>query len=112
LEFRRRHNTYFATLNAYASHDPIGIVTSSEIDIRTWLGIADRDVIKRISERSTVLLDITARRRMILEPYVRLGPGIYMVGVVIESGVVGVMDKGRPMIRLVKNRRYRLDRSG
>ncbi len=112
MEFRRRHNMYFATLNAYASHDPVGVVTASEIDVKAWLGIADRDVLRRLPESSAVLLDITAWRRMILEPYQRLGPGIYMVGAAIDIGVIGVMEKGRPMIRLVRNQRDRLHRSG
>jgi hypothetical protein len=112
VEFRRRHNTYFATLNAYASHQPIGVVTAHEIEVRSWLGIADRDVIRRLPSFSAVLLDITSWRRMILEPYQRLGPRIYMVGAAIDTGVIGVMDKGRPMVRMVRNKNDRLDRSG
>lgn len=112
MEFRRRHNTYFATLNAFASYDPVGIVTATDIEIRSWLGSADRDVIRRLPAFSVVLLDITSWRRMILEPYQRLGPSVYMVGAAIDEGVVGVMERGRPMLRRVRNKDDRLDRSG
>ncbi|WP_241956543.1 hypothetical protein [Marinobacter maroccanus] len=111
MEFRRRHNSYFAMLNAFASHDPVGIVTANDIEVRSWLGIADRDVLRQLPSFSVVLLDITAWRRMILEPYQRLGPGIYMVGVVIDNGVIGAMDKSKPVIRMVRNKKDRLDRS-
>ena len=111
LEFRRRHNTYYSTLSAYASMDPVGIVTSSEIVISQWLGTADRELIRRLPNVSPVLLDIESWRTMILEPYNRLGPGVYIVGAKIEDeGVVAVMERRKPMLRVVQPDNDRLGR--
>lgn len=111
MEFRRRHNTYYSTLSAYASMDPVGIVTSSEIVISQWLGTADRELIRRLPNVSPVLLDIESWRTMILEPYNRLGPGVYIVGAKIEDeGVVAVMERRKPMLRVVRPDNDRLGR--
>lgn len=91
--------------------DPVGIVTSSEIVISQWLGTADRELIRRLPNVSPVLLDIESWRTMILEPYNRLGPGVYIVGAKIEDeGVVAVMERRKPMLRVVRPDNDRLGR--
>ena len=111
MEFRRRHNTYYSTLSAYASMDPVGIVTSSEIVISQWLGTADREIVRQIPGVVSVLLDIEAWRTMILDPYHRLGPGVYLVGAKLgDRGVVCVMDRNQPMVRIIEPERDRLGR--
>jgi hypothetical protein len=65
-----------------------------------------------VPELKSVLLDIEAWRTMILEPYSRLGPGSYMVGARIgDIGVVGVMEGGQPMIRVLASKPDALGRS-
>ncbi len=112
LEFRRRHNTYFATLHAYGSGDPIGVVTRDGIEIERWLGIVDRDVARKIPTAVSVILDIQSWRWTLLDPYQRLGPGVYMVGARMgESGVVGIMEKTKPMLRLLNPEEDKLGRN-
>ena len=112
MEFRRRHNMVYATLEAFASMDTVGVVTEEGIEHTRWLGIADRQILRLVPELKSVLLDIEAWRTMILEPYNRLGPGSYMVGARISDvGVVGVMEGRKPMVRLLASRPYALGRS-
>lgn len=112
MEFRRRHNMAYATLEAYASMNTVGIVTKSGIEPTRWLGVADRRILKLVPELKSVLLDIEAWRTMILEPYNRLGPGNYMVGARISDiGVVGVMEGRQPIIRVLTSRPDALGRS-
>ena len=112
MEFRRRHNMVYATLEAFASMDTVGIVTNLGIEHTRWLGVTDRRILKLVPELTSVLLDIEAWRTMILEPYNRLGPGSYMVGARIgDIGVVGVMEGRRPMIRVLASKPDALGRS-
>jgi len=112
MEFRRRHNMFYATLEAFASMDTVGIVTNLGIEHTRWLGVTDRRILKLVPELKSVLLDIEAWRTMILEPYSRLGPGSYMVGARIgDIGVVGVMEGGQPMIRVLASKPDALGRS-
>ena len=112
MEFRRRHNMFYATLEAFASMDTVGIVTNLGIEHTRWLGVTDRRILKLVPELKSVLLDIEAWRTMILEPYSRLGPGSYMVGARIgDIGVVGVMEAGQPMIRVLASKPDALGRS-
>ena len=112
MEFRRRHNTYFATLHAYGSGDPIGVVTRDGIEIERWLGIVDRDVARKIPTAVSVILDIQSWRWTLLDPYQRLEPGVYMVGARIgESGVVCITEKKKPMLRLLKPEEDKLGRN-
>ena len=112
MEFRRRHNMSYATLEAFASMETVGVVTSSGIERTRWLGVTDRRILKLVPELKSVLLDIEAWRTMILEPYNRLGPGNYMVGARISDiGVVGVMDGRHPMIRVLVSQPDALGRS-
>jgi len=105
MEFRRRHNMVYATLEAFASMETVGIVTESGIDYTRWLGVVDRRILRLVPELKSVLLDIEAWRTMILEPYNRLGPRKYMVGAQIgDIGVVGVMEGRQPMIRLLASK--------
>lgn len=49
---------------------------------------------------------------MILKPYNRLGPGIFMVGACIgDIGVVGVMEGRQPMLRFLASKPDALGRS-
>jgi hypothetical protein len=112
MEFRRRHNMFYATLEAFASMETVGIVTEAGIEHTHWLGVTDRRILKLVPELKSVLLDIEAWRTMILEPYSRLGPGSYMVGARIgDIGVVGVMEGGQPMIRVLASKPDALGRS-
>lgn len=112
MEFRRRHNMVYATLEAFASMQAVGVVTEHGIQHTRWLGVADRRILRLAPEVSSVLLDIVAWRTMILEPYNRLGPGNYMVGARIgEIGVVGVMDGRKPMLRFLASKPDALGRS-
>jgi hypothetical protein len=112
MEFRRRHNMVYATLEAFASMDTVGVVTEEGIEHTRWLGVADRQILKLVPELRSVLLDIEAWRTMILEPYNRLGPGSYMVGARIgEVGIVGVMEGRQPMIRFLASKPDALGRS-
>lgn len=112
MEFRRRHNMVYSTLEAFASMETVGIVTENGIDHTRWLGIADRRVLRLAPEIRSVLLDIVAWRTMILKPYNRLGPGTYMVGAQIGGiGVVGVMDGRQPMVRFLASKPDALGRS-
>lgn len=111
MEFRRRYNMYYATLGSYASLDPIGIVTKNCIEVSRWLGTADREIVRQIPGVVSVLLDIEAWRTMILDPYHRLGPGVYLVGAKFgDRGVVCVMDRNQPMVRIIEPERDRLGR--
>jgi hypothetical protein len=69
VEFRRRHNMVYATLEAFASMETVGIVTKNGIDHTRWLGVADRRILRLAPEISSVLMDIVAWRTMILKPY-------------------------------------------
>jgi hypothetical protein len=112
MEFRRRHNMAYATLEAFASMSSVGIVSEGSIETTRWLGIADRRILKLVPELRSVLLDIEAWRTMILEPYNRLGPHVYMVGAYIENvGVVGVMEGRQPMVRVLASKPDALGRS-
>lgn len=112
MEFRRRHNMVYATLEAFASMDNVGIVTEEGIEPTRWLGVTDRRILRLVPELKSVLLDIEAWRTMILEPYNRLGPGTYMVGAQIGAiGVVGVMEGRRPMLRILASKPDALGRS-
>lgn len=112
VEFRRRHNMFYATLEAFASMDTVGAVTEEGIEHTRWLGVADRQILRLVPELKSVLLDIQAWRTMILEPYNRLGPGSYMVGARIgDLGVVGVMEGRQPMVRFLASRLDALERS-
>lgn len=112
MEFRRRHNMGYFTLEAFASMETVGIVTKAGIEHTRWLGVADRRILRLVPELKSVLLDIQAWRTMILEPYNRLGPGNYMVGARIgDIGVVGVMEGRQPMIRFLATQPDALGRS-
>jgi len=112
MEFRRRHNMFYATLEAFASMETVGIVTEAGIEHTHWLGVSDRRILRLVPELKSVLLDIEAWRTMILEPYSRLGPGSYMVGARIgDIGVVGVMEGRQPMIRVLASKPDALGRS-
>lgn len=112
MEFRRRHNMTYATLQAFASMETVGIVTEDGIELSYWLGVADRRVLRLVPELKSVLLDIEAWRTMILEPYKRLGPGVYMVGAFIGDGaVIGVMEGRQPMVRVLSSKPDALGRS-
>ncbi|WP_372995682.1 hypothetical protein [Marinobacter sp.] len=112
MEFRRRHNMTYATLQAFASMETVGIVTEDGIELSHWLGVADRRILRLVPELKSVLLDIEAWRTMILEPYKRLGPGVYMVGAFIGDGrVVGVMEGRQPMVRVLSSKPDALGRS-
>lgn len=105
MEFRRRHNMAYATLQAYGSMSPIGIVREEGIELSRWLGVADRRILTLVPEIRSVLLDVEAWRTMILEPYKRLGPGVYMVGASIgDVGIVGVMEGRQPMVRVLSSK--------
>ena len=101
MEFRRRHNCVYKELGAFASCEPIGFCTADGIEIGNWIGIADREVVRQLPSVRPVLLDIESWRRHLLEPYQRLGPGGYMVGICLgdSSSVLGVMDRKQPMLR-------------
>ena len=111
MEFRRRHNDYYATLFAMASRDSIGVVTAAGIESELWLGTCDRVVVRLLPGAESVLLDIEAWRKTLVEPYERLPACTYMVGARIECGVLGVMDGQRPMIRRVAGSEDRLGRT-
>ncbi len=112
MEFRRRHNMAYATLQAFASMETVGIVTEDGIELYHWLGVADRRILRLVPGLKSVLLDIEAWRTMILEPYKRLGPGVYMVGAFIGDGrVVGVMEGRQPMVRVLSSKPDALGRS-
>lgn len=101
MEFRRRHNCYYATLSALGSRDSIGVVTRTEIKSELWLGIADRVVVRLLADAESVLLDIESWRGDLLDAYQRIPAGTYMVGARIPGGVIGVMDGQQPMLRQV-----------
>ena len=102
----------YATLEAFASMDTVGIATEEGIEHTRWLGVIDRRILRLVPELKSVLLDIEAWRTMILEPYNRLGPGTYMVGARIgDIGVVGVMESRRPMVRFLQSKPDALGRS-
>ncbi|WP_227548927.1 hypothetical protein [Marinobacter nauticus] len=110
-EFRRRHNMT-ATLQAFASMETVGIVTEDNIELSHWLGVADRRILRLVPELKSVLLDIEAWRTMILEPYKRLGPGVYMVGAFIGyDRIVGVVEGRQPMVRVFSSKPDALGRS-
>lgn len=112
MEFRRRHNMIYTTLEAFASMNTVGIVTKAGIEHTRWLGVTDRRILQMVPKLNSVLLDIVAWRTMILEPYHRLGPGHYMVGARIgDIGVVGVMEGRHPMIRVLTSKPDALGRS-
>jgi hypothetical protein len=110
MEFRRRHNDYYATLFAAGSRDTIGVVTAAGIESELWLGICDRVVVRLLPGVESVLLDIQAWRKTLVEPYERLPACTYMVGARIEGGVLAVVDGQRPMIRRVSGREDMLGR--
>jgi hypothetical protein len=112
MKFRRRQNMIYATLESFASMEPIGVVTETGINYTRWLGISDRKILRLVPSVESVLLDIEAWRTMILKPYNRLGPGSYMVGARIgDIGVVGVMEGHKPMIRFLASKPDGLGRS-
>ncbi len=112
MEFRRRHNMMYATLEAFASMETVGIVTEEGIEHARWLGVTDRRILRLVPELQSALLDIEAWRTMILKPYNRLGPGTYMVGARIgDIGVVGVMEGRQPMVRFLASKPDALGRS-
>lgn len=112
MEFRRRHNMVYATLEAFASMETVGIVTEEGIEHTRWLGVTDRRILTLVPDLQSALLDIVAWRTMILEPYNRLGPGTYMVGARIgDVGVVGVMEGRQPMVRFLGSKPDALGRS-
>lgn len=110
MEFRRRHNCYYATLTSLGSRDPVGVVTGTEIQSCVWLGTADRTVIRLIEGAESVLLDIESWRKTIIDPYERLPAGTYMVGARVPEGVIGVFEGGRPMLKRVAGEPDRLGR--
>ena len=61
-------------------------------------------------EAESVLLDIEAWRKTIIDPYQWLTAGTYMVGARVPEGVIGVMDGQRPMLRKVSGESDRLGR--
>lgn len=112
MEFRRRQNMAYATLQAFASMETVGIVTEDGIELCHWLGVADRRILRLAPELKSVLLDIEAWRTMILEPYKRLGSGVYIVVAFIGDGrVVGVMEGRQPMVRVLSSKPDALGRS-
>ena len=112
MEFRRRHNMAYATLQAFASMQTVGIVTEDGIELYHWLGVADRRILRLVPGLKSVLLDIEAWRTMILEPYKRLGPGVYMVGAFIGyDRIVGVVEGRQPMVRVFSSKPDALGRS-
>jgi len=110
LEFRRRHNDYYATLPATGSRDAIGVVTRTNIESTLWLGIADRVLVRQLNQASSVLLDIEAWRTTIVDGYNWLPAHTYMVGARIEEGVFGVIEGGKPMLRTIAREKDRLGR--
>lgn len=50
MEFRRRHNMFHATLEAFASMDTVGAVTEEGIEHTRWLGVADRQILRLVPE--------------------------------------------------------------
>lgn len=110
MEFRRRHNCYYATLPAVGSRDPVGVVTRTEIESETWLGIADRVVVRLLPGTESVLLDIESWRGDLLDAYQRIPAGTYMVGAKIQYGVIGVMEGQKPMLRHITGAEDRLGR--
>ena len=102
----------YATLQAFASMETVGIVTEDGIELSHWFGVADRRILRSVPDLKSVLLDVEAWRTMILEPYKRLGPGVYMVGASIgDVGVVGVMEGRQPMVRVLSSKPDALGRS-
>ncbi|WP_342632791.1 hypothetical protein [Marinobacter alkaliphilus] len=99
MEFRRRHNCYFACLGAAGTGDPIGVLSGREIEIDRWRGICDRSVILGVPGMEPVLLDIQAWRVTLLDPYHWLPAGCYMVGARVSGGVVGVMSGAKPLLK-------------
>lgn len=92
--------------------DTVGVVREDGIEPTCWLGVADRRILRLVPELKSVLLDIEAWRTMILEPYKRLGPGVYMVGASIgDVGIVGVMEGRQPMVRVLSSKPGALGRS-
>lgn len=110
MEFRRRHNTYFAELSSRGCRNPIGVVTRATIESAPWLGTADRVVVRHLTGAESVLLDIESWRNTLLDSYQRIPVGTYMVGAKVEDGVIGVMDGQKPMLRHVKGEEDRLGR--
>lgn len=110
MEFRRRHNDYYATLSAVGSRDAIGVVTRTNIESALWLGIVDRIVARQLPLASSVLLDIEAWRTTIIDRYEWLPAHTYMVGVRVEEGVLGVMEGRKPMLRVIAGEKDRLGR--
>jgi hypothetical protein len=110
MEFRRRHNDYYAILFAVGSRDPIDVVSADCIESELWLGTCDRVVVRLLPGVQSALLDIQAWRKSLVEPYERLPAGTYMVGAIIAGGVLGVMDGQRPMIRRVTHKKDMLGR--
>ncbi|HAS75465.1 MAG TPA: hypothetical protein DCS69_02195 [Marinobacter adhaerens] len=92
--------------------ETVGIVTEDNIELSHWLGVADRRILRLVLELKSVLLDIEAWRTMILEPYKRLGPGVYMVGAFIGlDRIVGVVEGRQPMVRVFSSKPDALGRS-
>jgi len=58
-----------------------------------------------VTSPRSVLLDIQSWRPMILAPYSRLGPGVFIVCVVIEKGDLAVMEGKAPMLRRIQIRK-------
>jgi|SRR5690554_1239994 len=112
MEFRRRHNCYYATLTAVGSRDPVGVLTSSEIEVDVWLGIADRVIARQIPGAKSVLLDIEGWQPGLLDPCQWLPAGTYMVGARLPEGVIGIMDGKKPMLRRLRGDVDRLGRVG
>lgn len=102
----------YSTLDERATFDPVGIVTGDGIEPSYWLGTVDRQVIRRLPDAKGVLLDIESWRCMILDSYRRLGPGIYMVGVLVaDLGVAGVMNGREPLLKIIEPEQDRLNRN-
>jgi len=109
MEFRRRHNAYFASLGATGTRDPVGVVINGDVVIDRWLGVCDRSVIREMPAMEPVLLDIQAWRVTLLDTYNWLPAGCYMVGARVPGGVVGVMQGAKP---LLKTKPAEVDRLG
>ncbi|KRW83644.1 hypothetical protein [Marinobacter sp. P4B1] len=110
MEFRRRHNSCFASLGAAGTGDPIGVISGEDIEIERWLGICDRSVIRGVPGMEPVLLDIQAWRVTLLDPYHWLPAGCYMAGARVPGGVVGVMSGSKPLLKTKSEEDDRLGR--
>lgn len=104
--FRHRYNCVYRDLRA---HREPGVMVSyllpegGRSEPVGWLGSMDRVLAKQLPGTRQVALDVEGYRPCELDPTTWLGVGEYVVGFLIDGGLVGVTDGRKPLTKRTRD---------